>query len=76
MTARSLPGMSKPTTIPEGRPSVDASPDEASVWSLFQEEQQRCRTCFARLAELPQWGAGPWLDMYNEALQVHVSCQA
>jgi hypothetical protein len=72
MSARSFPGQSfaKPSTIPEGMPSADASPDTFSAWRQFKAEQERCRARFATLSELPQWSAGPWLQTCNEVLQV------
>ena len=44
--------------------------DVRSAWKRFEMEQERCRSRFARLSDLPEWNAGPWHELYNEALQV------
>lgn len=43
---------------------------ESSIWSRFQMDCDRCRAKFAKLAKLPEWGCGPWQDLYAEAFQV------
>lgn len=43
--------------------------DARTAWKRFEVEQERCRSRFARLSELPEWNAGPWHELYNEALQ-------
>eukprot|EP00892_Ulva_mutabilis_P011581 jgi/Ulvmu1/8796/UM048_0051.1 len=43
--------------------------DPAVIWSRFQVDSERCRSRFAKLAKLPEWGGGPWQELYAEAFQ-------
>lgn len=50
--------------------------DPAAIWARFQVDSERCRSRFAKLAKLPEWGGGLWQELYAEAFQVRPSCPA
>jgi hypothetical protein len=56
--------------VPQGQGHTER--DTQSIWNKFEHEQERCRACFSKLTELPEWSAGPWHDIYNEALQARI----
>jgi hypothetical protein len=78
MTAASevpVNGGGGPNTQPKRITLSGAYPELAhyklpSVWARFQVDRDRCKARFAKLAKLPEWGGGPWQDLYGEAFQV------